>query len=93
MYNENPLVGGILAMALGAAFGSALPTTAREKKALGPMGEKARDVVDQQKEQITGKVIEKKDELLDKADAALKQAKPAETDAQNSQNAPFMMGH
>lgn len=93
IYSENPLVGGILAMAVGAAFGSALPTTAREKKALGPMGEKARDAVDQQKEQITGKVLEKKDELLDKADAALKNAPSTNADTQNSQEAPFMMGH
>ena len=71
VYAGNPLVGGILASAVGAAFGSALPITRQEQDKLGSIGEKARDVVGEQTEQVTAQVREKKDELLDKADAAL----------------------
>ena len=71
LYAGNPLVGGILAAAVGAAFGSALPITRQEQDKLGSLGEKARDVVDENKEQVTSQLREKKDELLDKADAAL----------------------
>jgi len=71
LYTDNPLVGGILAAAVGAAFGSALPITRQEQDKLGGLGEKARDVIDENKEQVTSQLREKKDQLLDKADAAL----------------------
>ena len=72
LYIGNPLVGGILAAALGAALGSAAPITDIEQDKLGDLGDKARDVVDQHKDEVTSQLREKKDELLDKADAALK---------------------
>lgn len=71
MYAENPLVGGIVAAAIGAAFGSALPATRPEKERLGALSQKARDVVTQQKDRVTVQVREKKDELLTKADEML----------------------
>lgn len=70
-YAENPLVGGILAAAVGAAFGSALPATRPEKERLGALSQKARDAVNQQKERVSGQVREKKDALLTKADEML----------------------
>ena len=70
-YSENPLVGGIIAAAVGAAFGSALPISRQEQEKLGAVGEKARGLVDQQKENVTGQLREKKDELLEKADEKL----------------------
>jgi hypothetical protein len=73
MYSSNPLVGGILAAAVGAALGSALPVSRQEQEKLGPLGSKARDMADDQKEQLTSKAMEKKDELLDKADEKLQQ--------------------
>lgn len=42
MYNSNPLVGGILAAAIGAALGSSLPVTRQEQEKLGDIGAKAR---------------------------------------------------
>ena len=72
LYSSNPLVGGILAAALGAAFGSALPITRQEQKKLGSLSDKAHDAIDDNKEQITSQLREKKDDLLDKADAALR---------------------
>ena len=70
-YAGNPLVGGILAAALGAAIGSAAPITDLEQEKLGDLGDKARDVIDDHKDQVTVQLREKKDELLNKADAAL----------------------
>ncbi len=71
LYAGNPLVGGILAAAVGAAFGAALPITRQEQEKLGTLGEKARDVIDDNKEQVTSQLRDEKDELLDKADAAI----------------------
>jgi ElaB/YqjD/DUF883 family membrane-anchored ribosome-binding protein len=99
LYAGNPLVGGILAAAVGAAFGSALPITDQEKDKLGSLGEKARDVVSQQTDQVTAQVREKKDDLLDKADAAL-QKSPHSTERSDTsgigdmaqRETPFMAG-
>ena len=41
LYAGNPLVGGILAAAVGAVFGSALPITQQEQDKLGELGQKA----------------------------------------------------
>lgn len=98
LYADNPLVGGILAMAVGAAFGSALPTSRREQESLGSLGEKARDAVGAQTEKITDKVREKKDEVLDKADAALAQSSKSTAQTNDPDNerqeadASFMIG-
>ncbi|WP_411290432.1 DUF3618 domain-containing protein [Sphingorhabdus sp.] len=95
LYSENPLVSGILAAAIGAAFGSALPVTRQEKDSLGSLGQKARDAVGQQTEQLESIVREKKDELVEKADATLNK-EPSSSDMGRSadiQNAdsPFMV--
>ncbi len=87
LYAGNPLVGGIIAAALGAAFASALPITRQEQEKLGGVSKKARDVIDDNKDEVTAQLREKKDEMLDKADAALKpsnsksETKPSGTDA------------
>jgi hypothetical protein len=72
-YESNPLVGGILAAAFGAALGSGLPISRKEQDTLGSVGEKARDMASEQKDQITSKLSEKKDEVLEKADEKLQQ--------------------
>ncbi len=74
LYGSNPLVGGILAAAVGAAFGSAFPVSRQEQEKLGSIGEKARDMAGQTKEQIASQLHEKKDELIDKADEKLQPA-------------------
>jgi hypothetical protein len=101
VYAGNPLVGGILAAAVGAAFGSALPITDQEQDKLGSLGGKARDIVGEQTDRVTAQAREKKDELLEKADAALR---PATGSSQNQgtgssasnlqqQSKPFIAGH
>ena len=95
LYSENPLVSGILAAAIGAAFGSALPVTRQEKDSLGSLGQMARDAVGQQTEQLGSIVRDKKDELLEKADATLNKEPSSSTivssnDMQNA-DSPFMV--
>lgn len=73
-YNSNPVVGGILAAAVGAAMGSALPITRQEQDKLGSVGEKVRDLASEQKDQIASKLHETKDQVLEKADEKLQQS-------------------
>ncbi|WP_324808760.1 DUF3618 domain-containing protein [Sphingomonas sp. LY29] len=96
LYAGNPLVGGILAAAIGAAFGSALPATRQEQEKLGRLGEKARDAIDESKGQVTSRLRDKKDELLEKADAAIKPLQPENQrpggDIAQPSGAPFIAG-
>ncbi len=71
VYTSNPLVGGILAAAIGAALGSTVPVSRQEREKLGGIGEKARDIASEQKDKLTSQAMEKKDELLEKADQKL----------------------
>jgi hypothetical protein len=77
-YDGNPLVVGILAAALGAGVGSAIPLSRKEQEALGEVGAEARDMVAQQKDELTSKAMEKKDELLEKADQKLQSSSPSQ---------------
>ena len=71
LYDGNPLVVGILAAAVGAGIGSAAPISRKEQQTLGELGADARDMVAQQKDELTSKAMDKKDELLERADQAL----------------------
>ena len=71
MYGSNPLVGGIIAAAVGAALGSSLPVTRQEQEKLGSVGEKARNMASEQKDNLTSQAMEKKDQLLETADQKL----------------------
>ena len=82
-YNSNPLVGGILAAAVGAALGSGLPITRPEQEKLGSVGEKAREMASEQTDQLASKLHEKKDQLLEKADEKLQQGGPGEGSPEN----------
>jgi hypothetical protein len=73
LYEGNPLVGGLIAAALGAALGSALPISRLEEEKLGPLGEKARTMASEQKEGLTETLREKKDDLVGRADDKLQQ--------------------
>ena len=79
LYGTSPLVGGILAAAVGAALGSTIPISRKEQEALGDIGSDARDLLGEQKDQLTSKAMEKKDELLDKADEKLQSSSSAQT--------------
>lgn len=107
-YFGNPLVGGILAAAIGAAVGSAFPTTRQEQEKLGGIGEKARQAASDRTGEVASKLREKKDELVLSADQKLqdpraagqedKQPQPAGDepdfggDQHSSERSPFMIG-
>ncbi|CAA9441717.1 MAG: hypothetical protein AVDCRST_MAG51-3335 [uncultured Ramlibacter sp.] len=94
MYSSNPLVGGILAAAVGAALGSTVPITRTEQEKLGSIGGKARDMASQQKDQLTEQATQKKDQLLEKADEKLQQAQSqqGEQGQQPQQQTPEFAG-
>jgi hypothetical protein len=91
VYSSNPLVGGILAAAIGAALGSTIPVTRQEQEKLGGIGEKARDLASEQKDKLTSQAMEKKDELLEKADQKLSGGQQ-EQQSQPSSGAPEFTG-
>jgi ElaB/YqjD/DUF883 family membrane-anchored ribosome-binding protein len=86
MYEQNPLVGGILAAAIGAAFASAIPVTRKEKDSLGSLGQKARGVVGDQAQELSSIVRQKKEALLDKADETLKKTGSSQNDSDVEQD-------
>ena len=84
MYFGNPLVGGVLAAAVGAVVASALPISRTEQEKLHGLGEKARDAASEQKEQLTSTLREKKDEVVDKADQKLSETGSSGTSGSSS---------
>lgn len=74
MFANNPLVGGILAAAVGAALGSTIPVSRMEQEKLGDLGDKARGLANEGKETLISQARDKKDELLEKADQKLQQS-------------------
>ena len=94
VYDGNPLVVGILAAAIGAGIGSAVPLSRKEQETLGEVGADARDMFAQQKDELASKAMEKKDELLEKADQTLQasgaQQEQGQTKGQGSTE-PFII--
>ena len=84
LYDGNPLIGGILAAAVGAAVGAGVPISRKEQETLGDLGAEARDMVSEQKQQLTSKAMEKKDELLEQADQKLQSSSPQDRQRQPS---------
>jgi hypothetical protein len=72
LYDSSPLVGGILAAAVGAVLGSSIPVSRKEEQALGGIGSKALDMASEGKQQLTSQIRDKKEELIGKAEEAIK---------------------
>jgi hypothetical protein len=86
IYDSNPLISGILAAAVGAALGSTIPVSRQEQEKLGSVGRKAREMANEQKDELTSKAKEKKDELVEKADDKLQHGQQ-QTDPMHSRQA------
>jgi ElaB/YqjD/DUF883 family membrane-anchored ribosome-binding protein len=82
-FTDNPLVGGLAAAAVGAIFGTLLPITRTEQEKLAGVGEKARELASEQKDNLTEMAREKKDQLLSSVE---EQAKPASQSGQQQQD-------
>ncbi len=74
LYDSNPLVGGVVAALLGALAGAAAPITRTEEEQLGQLGARALDAASEKASELGDIAREKKDELVEKADQALKPA-------------------
>ena len=91
-FRDQPLVGGALAFALGAALGTALPHTRQEDELMGDaadavkekVGEKASELYEEGKEKAT----ELYESASDKAGRFYQQAKEGVTDAMNEPGTP-----
>lgn len=84
IYDSNPFVGGLLAAAIGAAVGSALPLSRTEQEKLGTLGEQARSMVSEKKAHLTDTLRERKDELVGKAEEKLQQGSASPTPGETS---------
>jgi len=71
LYYDNPLLGGLAAALVGAVAGSALPVTRTEREQLGPQGANVIDQAEAKARDLGGKAMEKKDEVVEKADSAM----------------------
>lgn len=67
-YEDNPLIGGLIAAVVGAVAGSAIPVSRTERQQLGPMGSDAIDQAEAKARQVGEQALDKKDEMVDKAD-------------------------
>jgi hypothetical protein len=67
-YASDPLIGGLLAAAVGAIAGTALPLTRTEEEKLSGAGEMAREKIGEQKDRLVSAAREKKDELVEEAE-------------------------
>ena len=63
-YTSNPLIGGLLAAAAGAIFGTTLPLSRTEEDRLSGVGESAREFVGEQKDKLVSAARDKKDDLI-----------------------------
>lgn len=73
-YSSNPLIGGLLAAAVGAIAGTVVPLTRVEEEQLSGAGEKAREAIGEQKDHLVSAARDKKDELVAKVE---EQAQPS----------------
>ncbi|WP_170005632.1 DUF3618 domain-containing protein [Pseudopontixanthobacter vadosimaris] len=67
-YQDNPLIGGLIAAVVGAVAGSAIPVSRTEREQLGPIGSDAIDQAEAKARQVGEQALDKKDELVEKAD-------------------------
>lgn len=65
-YSDNPAIGGLIAAALGAIVGAALPPSEIERQQLGSLGRQARDRLSQGKD----RAMEKAQHMFDKSEGA-----------------------
>lgn len=64
LYNGQPLVGGLIASAIGALFGSLLPVTQIEEDHLSDLGSKARELAGEQTDKLVDGLRARKDDVI-----------------------------
>lgn len=76
LYLDNPMVGGVIAALAGALAGAVAPVTRREEAQAGKMASDAIDSLRDEAGHLAEEVRERKDKLVDKAEAALQPSGP-----------------
>lgn len=74
-YNDNPVIGGLIAAVAGLVAGSAAPSTQRERQTFGDAAENAVDKAKQRGEQLASKAKHAKDEAVKTAQERLEPSK------------------
>jgi len=94
LYTQNPIIGGLIAAVVGAVAASALPITDTEQNSLGGIGQKATDALKAGQGQVASKLREQKDQLVEKAEAAIQPSQgqngDQEADAMSADQTPFI---
>lgn len=84
-YRDNPLIGGLIAAAVGAVAGTAIPLSRTEEETLGELGEQALDNAGTKAKDAFDTARSKKDELIDKAENKMQSGTvPASTDEEST---------
>lgn len=86
-YESNPLIGGLLAAAAGAIFGTALPLTRTEEEQLSGVGETAREKLGEQKDRLVSTAREKKDEMIGRIEESARPSDGSSTGGEQVQQA------
>ena len=73
-FYDHPVIGGLLAAAVGAVAGATVPLSQTEREKLGDAGEAAIDQAKDKAQQVAGQAREKKDEMVEKADRKMDEA-------------------
>ncbi|WP_343342825.1 DUF3618 domain-containing protein [Sphingomicrobium sp. XHP0239] len=74
---DNPMIGGLIAAAVGAVAGAAVPSTRTEREYLGDTGRKAIDRAEDKAMDAERQAMQKKDEMVERADRRMEEAGPA----------------
>lgn len=77
LLDEYPAVGGLLAATAGAAIATTIPVTRMESDQLSGVGQRARSLLNEQKDRLVDAARGKKDDLVHRAEDALHQQEPA----------------
>lgn len=77
LLDEHPLVGGLIAATAGAALASTLPVSQLENDRLGDMGQRARSLLNDQKDRLMDSVRARKDDAVHRAESALQRREPS----------------
>lgn len=77
LLDEYPVIGGLVAATAGAALATTMPVTRMESDNLSGVSQKARSLLNKQKDRLMGAAREKKDDLVHRAEDALHQPEPA----------------
>lgn len=76
-FYDSPMIGGLIAAAVGAIAGAAVPSTRTEREVMGEPGRRTIDRAEGKAMEAERKAMRKKDEMVDRADRKIEEKGPA----------------